>query len=484
MSDMIQGEVQEIPTRSLWADTCAHWGYQIGEFKGKPCHIANYRAVDGTLVAQKVRMANKDFTVTGDGKALTNMLYGQWLWRDGGKMLVITEGEIDALSVSQLQSNKWPVVSVPNGAQGAKKSCAAQLEWLEKFDKVILMFDMDEHGRKAAEEVAQLLSPGKAYVATLPLKDANEMLKANRGKEVIDAMWGAKQWRPDGVINLADLHARILEPVKMGTTYPWAGLTAMLNGIHDAQLVTITAGTGIGKSAFCAEIGYHIAITEGETIGYIALEEDAARTARRFVGIRLNKPIHLPGVVSPVEETEAAFQATLGTGRLFAYDHFGSLDPDILLGKIRYMVKSLGCRRVVLDHLSIVVSGLEIEDERKAIDVAMTKLRSLVQETGCTLFVVVHLRRMGNTSSGHENGAEVSLSHLRGSQSIAQLSDTVIALERDQQADDEEDRNSTRVRVLKDRLAGNTGIATTLKYDRATGRLLDEATAAFPDESL
>jgi twinkle protein len=92
----------------------------------------------------------------------------------------------------------------------------------------------------------------------------------------------------------------------------------------------------------------------------------------------------------------------------------------------------------------------------------MTRLRSLVERTGIALFLVSHLKR-GSTDAGHEEGQRVSLSQLRGSASIAQLSDSVIALERDQQSDS--GSSATTVRVLKNRYSGETGVACTLSYN-------------------
>jgi twinkle protein len=100
-------------------------------------------------------------------------------------MVTVTEGEIDALSVSQQTGNKWASVSVPNGAQGAHKAVARSLEWLETFESVVFMFDSDLAGREAAEKCSLMLSVGKAKIATLPLKDANEMLVAGRGSEIV-----------------------------------------------------------------------------------------------------------------------------------------------------------------------------------------------------------------------------------------------------------------------------------------------------------
>ena len=134
------------------------------------------------------------------------------------------------------------------------------------------------------------------------------------------------------------------------------------------------------------------------------------------------------------------------------------------------MAKALDCKWIILDHLSILVSGQEGDDERKSIDILMTKLRSLVEQTGVGLLLVSHLRRPTG-DIGHENGREVTLSHLRGSASIAHLSDCVIALERNQQAHDSMTANTTMLRILKNRYTGDTGAAGNLLYDRATGRL-------------
>jgi twinkle protein len=460
----VQGEAMALPARGLTKETCEKWEYVVGTYAGKPTQAANY-IKDGKVLGQKLRFADKGFVALGKPKTF----FGQHLWRNGGKMLVVTEGEIDAMSVSQLQAHKWPVVSIPNGAGGAAKTFKDELEWLESFEKVVIMYDMDEPGREAAEKCAEVLSPGRAYIAKLPLKDANEMLVAGRGKEVIDAIWGAKEWRPDGIVNAADLWDEVLhsEP-KADMMYPWESLNDITHGIRCGELVVITAGTGIGKSAITAEVAYAV-LKAGHKVGYVALEENLRRTAQRFVSLELNRPIHLTREGVTEEQMRAAFDATMGRGKLMLYDHFGSMDPETLLGKLRYLVKGLGCRFVVLDHLSIVVSGWDTDDERRAIDITMTKLRSLVEETQCAMIVVSHLKRPGGDAKGHEQGAEVSLAHLRGSHSIGQLSDIIIAAERDQQ--DPEKKHVTQLRIIKNRYSGETGLAGLLRYDRDTGRL-------------
>jgi len=462
---LIDREYQAIPNRGLNEETCKKWDYGVTLHHGKPMQVATYRNDAGVPIAQKLRMPDKSFQILGNSKKMG--LYGEHLWRSGGKMVTVTEGEIDALSVSQQTGNKWATVSVPNGAQGAHKAVARSLEWLETFESVVFMFDNDQAGREAAERCSLMLSVGKAKIATLPLKDANEMLVAGRGSEIVSAQWGAKPFRPDGVVLGEDLWEQVSEVDDSESfPYPWAGMNDKTYGIRKGELVTLTSGTGIGKSSICREIAHHLIIND-KKVGYIALEESVARTAKGIMGISLNLPIHIHGTDVGMEQLHDAFQATMGTGNCVLYDHFGSMDSDHLLGKIRYMVKALDVEYVFLDHISIVVSGYEDGDERRRIDNIMTKLRSLVEELGIALILVSHLKRP--EGKAHEEGAKTSLAQLRGSASLGQLSDLVLGFERDQQSEDEAD--VTTVRVLKNRYAGETGVNCTLRYSKETGRL-------------
>lgn len=476
VSGLISGEFKDLAKRKVKEDTCRKFGYQVGKLKGATVQIAPYYDRQGKLVAQKIRTPKKDFKILGD---ISNALpFGANLWGQG-KKLVVTEGEIDALSVSQAQGNKWPVVSIPNGAAGAKRHMAKNLDYYDKFEEVILMFDQDEPGKKAAQECAELFTPGKAKIAALSMKDANELLVAGKEQEIIQSIWNAKPYRPDGIISGEDLWTEVSkENLIQSVQYPWAGLNEVTRGARKGELVTLTAGSGIGKSAIVREIAYHL-IQQGETVGMIMLEENPRRTALGLMGIHLNKPLHLSREGVSDENLRGAFTHTVGSGRVYLYDHFGSSDIDNLVSRVRYLARGCGCSWIILDHLSIVVSGLGDGDERRLIDNAMTYLRTLVEETGVGLFLVSHLKRPeGNR--GHEQGAQTSLAQLRGSHSIAQLSDMVIGLERDQQG---ENPNVTTLRVLKNRFSGDTGIAGYLHYERETGRLAEIDEPGFVDET-
>lgn len=464
--DFLTGTHEVLVKRCLTDKTVKFWDYQTGIFNGQTTQIANHKTKDGKTVAQKIRTAGKNFSVRGAIKDAG--LYGQWLWRDGGKNVTIVEGELDALSMSQAFDHKWPVVSLKTGAAGAKKDIKQAIEWLEKFESVVFMFDNDEVGQEAALECAALLSPRKAKIAKLPLKDASDMIMAGRHAELIDCFWSAKGFQPDGIINGADLWEEVsTEKEVHSVPYPYAELNEKIGGCRLGEIVTVTAGSGLGKSQLTREFAYHL-LKEGATIGYVALEESSKRTAQGLMSLHLNQLVHLKEV--PKADLKEAFDATMGTGRVFMYDHWGSTEGDNLLAKIRYLARGCGCQYIILDHISIVVSGLEGGDERRIIDNMMTKLRSITEELNIGMIVVSHLRRPSG-DKGHEEGVMTSLSQLRGSASIGQLSDIVIGLERNQQ--DEESSNITTLRVLKNRWSGETGIAGQLCYSATTGRMFE-----------
>lgn len=476
-SEFLTGEFKALVKRGINEETCRKFGYAVGVgHNGQPVQIAPYYDDQGQLVAQHLRYANKEFYWNGEAKK--GQLFGQHLWRDGGRQVVITEGEIDAMSISQLWGNKWPVVSIKSGASGAKKDIGRAVEWLEQFNSVILAFDMDEPGKKAMQECALQLSPGKAKVWNIPLKDANEMLLAGREKELIDAVWGAKAYRPDGIVSAAETWDLLVEDdAGENVPYPWVRLNEKTCGMRLGEVVTLCAGSGVGKSLVCREITNHL-INLKEKTGYIALEENVKRSIRGLVSLRVNRPLHIPAVRKsiPEQELRAAWEAVKDYA--YFYDHWGSIDSDNLLNRIRFLARGCGCRWIILDHLSIVVSGDGEGDERRKIDNTMTAIRSLVEELKVGLFLVSHLKRP--EGKGHEDGAATSLSQLRGSHSIPQLSDMVFGFERNQQ--DPDAANLMKVRVLKNRYTGDTGLAGCLLYNKETGRLLETTDEPFTDE--
>ena len=459
-----------INNRGISQATCLAYGVRQDPHGNK--HYYPYYDADGVMVAIKTRdVPTKNFSISGDFKDAT--LFGQQLFPKGGRYLTIVEGEADALAAYQMTGSKYPVVSIRNGAAAALKDCKANYEYIDSFENVVLCFDGDEAGIKASQSVAELFG-GKVKIMKhrKGYKDACDYLKDNSSKEYVDAWWASESYIPDGIIQGNSLWDVVSTPIeKADCDYPYEALNKLTYGIRKGELVMVTAGSGLGKSQFLREIVWHILNKTSDNIGLMFLEEGVRKTARSLMSLAVNRPIHLPDVEITETELKDAFDRTLGTDRLYLFDHFGSTSLENIINRVRYMAKGLNCGYVFVDHLSIIVSGGDVGDERKALDAIMTKLRMLVQETGISLICVSHLKRP--ESKGHEEGAATSLAQLRGSGAIAQLSDIVIGLERNGQAEDMIERNTTKVKVLKNRFSGFTGGAGHLLYNGHTGRMLE-----------
>jgi len=468
-----------IPDRKLSEAVCRKYGVKvISDSKGITDHLYPYYDDNNKQVATKTRkVADKKFYF--QGRFNESGMFGRNLFKSGGKYLTITEGELDAMSVHQMNGLKWAAVSVGNGAAGAAKSIKKEIEYIESFDNVVLCFDSDKPGQDAAREVAKLIKPGKCKIMKLPegYKDANDMLVSNKSAAFIQAFWDAEDYMPSGILNLTAQKLDFFKIESVETVpYPWEGLNEMLSGLRLKELVTLTGGTGLGKSSVTREIEHHLLTTTKDKIGIMALEEDWRRTTMGIVSIEAECRLFIDKVREeyPKEKLQEHYENLFerdNRDRMYVHAHLGIQSIDDIFAKLRYLIVGCDCKWIVLDHLHMLLHDTG-SDERKAIDDAMMRLRSLVEETGCGMILVSHLRRTGS-DTGHEQGLEVSLSHLRGSQSIAQLSDTVIALERNQQATSKEEANRTVLRVLKSRHTGETGIACTLSYNRDTGRLLE-----------
>ena len=478
-----QSDFAEIVDRNIKADTCKKYGVtvKIDSMGNITNHYYPYHDKQGAKIGTKTRFTKlKEFSIQGNTKF--SGLFGEHLFTKN-KYVIITEGELDALSAYQMfKTDKYetPVVSIKNGITSAVKDVKNSLDWLEQFDNVIVNFDNDEQGKEGALKVAELFSPGKCKIMHLPndFKDASDCLSKNKIQAYVKSFWDAKVFAPDGIINANSLFDEITKPtIKSFVQYPFEELNKITYGIRPSELVTFTAGSGLGKTQVMREIVHHIIKSTEDNIGLLMLEETPVITSKGLMSIEANQRLHLPDVHLSKEEMKTYFDKTVGTGRVFMFDHFGSNSIDNIVSRVRFLAKGLDCKYIVIDHVSIIVSDQSHGDERRALDEIMTRLRTLVQETGVAMMVVSHLRRPDG--KGHEEGAATSLSQLRGSASIGQLSDIVIGLERDAQNDDPDIRSTTRVRVLKNRFSGLTGPCSNLKYNNDTGRLIEVQSSDF-----
>ncbi len=414
----------------------------------------------GEHIANQIRYDDKEFSCEGDIKHAA--LFGQNLFPEGGKSITVTEGYYDTLSAFQMTGSRYPNVGVMS-ASSAKKEIVDNFEYLNSFEKIILNFDSDNPGQKAAKDVAQLFEPGKVRILCLQrAKDANEYLVEGWSKEYVNEWFRAPEFMPDGLLlgsdpALLDEIVNYVEPRSI--PYPWKGLNNKTYGIRTSELVLMTAETGVGKTSVMKEIEYSLLthpdlVKEGVGVGFLHLEEPKRKLAQGLLSIHKNKPYHFPDVERTKDELVEAYREVLDNDRVVIWDHFGSNDIEVVLAKIRHMA-ALGCRYIMVDHLSIIVSD-QRDDERKQLDEISTKIKTLTMNLDISVFCVIHVNRQGQ---------------VRGSAGPEQVANTIIRLERDIKDMNDWRRNITKLTIEKNREHGRTGPASWLYYNEVTGRL-------------
>jgi twinkle protein len=456
---------QSIPSRSIVKST-----------------LERYRSgvtADGAILfsygtdAAKLRYPDKRFRTVGAWKNAVPLFGMDVFPPASARGITITEGEVDALSAYQMSGN-YPCVSIKNGAASAAADCAAAYEYLDSFEDIVICFDADAPGLAAAKAVAELFAhKARVFEHVNGHKDANDYL-VNGDEAAYKRCWyNARRYLPDGIIDAGSLRERLETPIQRSPlSYPFPALDKMTCGIRFSELVTFCAGSGLGKTTLLREVIDNILVSSDYKVGLMFLEETPERTMRGLVGLAISKPIHLPDVPYDAGDITRAYESRRYSDRVMLWDHFGSNSINSVLSRMRFLVRACGVSVIVLDHLSMLVSDQAVADERRAIDEIMTKLRTFVQSVNVSLLLVSHLKRPEGKKS-LEDGAVTSLGMLRGSAAIAQLSDIVISAERDSQAEDLRERNTTQIRVLKNRYSGNTGPCCDVYYDAKTGRLTE-----------
>lgn len=425
----------------------------------------------GAHVANKVRRKDKRFHYEGTAEKLE--LFGQHAFPAGSaKSITVVEGQDDALAAFELTGFKFPCVSVL-GSGTAVDDCKRNYEYLDSFPEIVICFDKDEAkvnpltgektypGQEAALKVAGLFKPGKVRVLTLrDYKDPNDYLRANRAAQFVKEWWAAPHYKPDGIKIGTQMWDEIINrPNHFAVPYPFTGLNKFTYGMRLSEVVIFTAETGIGKTSVLKEIEYCLLtnpeiIEKGYGVGFLHLEEPNHDTALGLMSIHNSKPYHLPDTERTTEELRSAYDAVINSDRVVVWDHFGSNSVDAVLEKVRHM-HALGCKYIVLDHLSIVVSD-QSGDERKQLDEISTKLKTLCMELNIAVLAVIHQNRQGQ---------------IRGTAGVEQLANIVIKLEREITAVDKWRRNVTKMTVQKNRFSGTAGPACYVYYNPHTGRL-------------
>jgi twinkle protein len=424
---------------------------------------------DGEVTGYKVRNLPKDFTSIGTVKG---GLFGQHLY-SSGKRLVITEGELDAMAVQTAWYKRYntfyPVVSLRSAS--SVKDLIAERDWIRNFDEVILWFDGDDAGREAVKEAARIIGYDKIKIAKSNEKDACEVWIKDPDS-LLKTIYNSVDYTPAGILTSHELWNQLEEYNKIESVpYPdyMDGLNSKLKGMRFGEITLWTSGTGSGKSTLLREIAFDLLDKTEDKIGIISLEESPAETARKMAGMAINRNPAKEEIA--IGDLKVGFDSVFGSNRVMVLDHQGSISDGSIMDFLEYMCLS-GCKYLFVDHITILASeGAEGLTGNEAIDKIMNDLLRMVKKHNVWIGLISHLRKTDNKGKSFEEGKLPSMDDIRGSGSIKQISHDIIAFARDVAAEDDNERNTIKTKVLKCRYTGLTGPSGSLYYKYDTGRL-------------
>lgn len=469
------GDTRGCQDRGITKAIAEHYGVRVTYDQDRNIDSYNYPYYDSNnnKVAYKIRKLPKEFRTVGEFKDVR--CFGSQSFGAGGKRLVITEGEFDAMAVAQASLNKYrkiyPVVSVASSTN--LKSLLLDRSWIRSFEEVVLFFDNDDAGNKAIREAANIIGIDKVKVASSTAKDPCELFDQGGYMRVMEAIWDAQPYSPAGIVmgHEAIWEQYLERQSRESVPYPdcLRGINDKTKGMRFGEITLFTSGTGSGKSTVIKEIVLDLLAKTEDKIGMISLEESVGDTAEKFIQMQLRQNLQEYDV--PLEEQEEASKQVFGTDRLVLLDHQGSVGDESLIDKIEYMAL-MGCRYLILDHITIAVSeGAEGYTGNEAIDKVMSDLLKITKKHNVWLGIISHLRKGLVGSKNFEEGKLPSLDDIKGSGSIKQISFDIIGFSRNMTDEDDDVRNTINFTVLKSRFTGKTGPAGAAKYHHNSSRL-------------
>jgi len=456
--------------RNIYKQVSEHYGVRVSfDIDGNiDSHYYPYYN-DSNLVGYKIRKLPKNFRSIGRVKG---GVFGQNLYT-GGRRLVITEGELDAMAIQTAWYIKYkafyPVVSLRSAS--SVKDLIEIRDWLKNFDEIVLWFDQDDAGKAAAKEAARIIGYEKVKIVSCPEKDASELWIKNPN-QLLNTIYDAADYTPAGILTKEELWHQLEKYNEMESVpYPefMEGLNEKLKGMRFGEITLWTSGTGSGKSTLLREIAIDLLEKTDDKIGIISLEESPAETARKMAGMALNKNPAKEEI--PLDDLKSGFDKVFGDNRVMVLDHQGSISDGSIMDFLEYMCLS-GCKYLFVDHITILASeGAEGLTGNEAIDKIMNDLLGLVKKHEVWIGLISHLRKTDNSGKSFEEGKLPSMDDIKGSGSIKQISMDIIAFARNVGSENPEERNTIKTKVLKCRYTGLTGPSGSLYYNFDTGRL-------------
>ena len=516
VKDVLTYPFTDIPERNIRKETCEKFGIRVAldEEDGKTITAVYFPYYDqkGKLTGFKKRDLTVDkydkFHFTTVGKVGVDCkLFGQnvaeSVSRKRGNLLYV-EGEWDVVSayksqVDSVKNTKYSgmepfVVGLSCGTANAVEATLHNEEFIKSFDSLVLGFDNDsstpaekakgiKRGAETRNDVAGALVGSELglFVVDYPVghKDPSDMLQAGEEESLAKLLqFGKRAYSAEKIVKASSISfEELIKPKEKGIIIDeFPGLMEKIQGLRTRELILVTAPSGVGKSTVTSIFASAL-MRKDERVGMIYLEETNKETLQRMVAAKLkvnyNKFKNEPTKYASAERIKEVYDSIVNDDKLIMLDHFGSLPISELMNKIKHMHLVDHCKYIILDHLSVVISGSHIENERKELDIVMTELAAFCASHDVCVVAVSHINRSAANDfkppKDKENEpfwVKITKEMMRGSAALEQLSWIIIGLE--PQIMPDRSRGKVRLTVLKNRPWSYLGIADTFEVDEDT----------------
>lgn len=500
----IQAEIAEvggyqtvdIPKKKLRAKYLEYFGVKVGlsEADGKTPEILYYPYYrNGKLAGYKVKLLPKgdegkrvwslgDIKNTNDGPI--EPFGWQQAIKNGGKKLIIVEGEDDAVAAltiierhtkEEFKDRLPAIISIPHGAGNAHETLSKwKKEISARWKEVVLVFDNDKAGEEAVQKCMLVLP--EATSVKLPCKDVNDCILEGRVKACYEAiMFHAEKPKNSRLIFGEDLHEEAKIEAKFGElTWPWEHLNKKTRGIRLGETIYIGAGVKMGKSELLNELAAHFIVEHGVKVFMAKPEEANKKTYKLILNKIAGKRFHDPDVEFDAEAYDEAGKVVRGKlAMVNLYQHLGwdSLRDDIITAA------HWGAKAVFIDPITNLTNGVNAADANTELQKIAQDLAAMALDLNIVVFIFCHLKApegniakekrdkyyreghyIGLGSCPHELGGDVVSAQFAGSRAMMRSCNMMLGLEGNKdEALEDNVKNIRDLVLLEDREFGETG---------------------------
>lgn len=391
----------------------------------------------GKLLLAKSRPAEDGGKPKPTAAGCEPILFGWQAVPDTARDIFITEGEIDAMSLSQYG---FPALSVPYGGGGGQKQkwIESEFENLDRFERIYLVTDTDTTGEEAAKEIADRLGRHRCYRVRLPHKDANDCLQHGLTTDQIQAAIDASETLdPAGLYRPRDFKNDLLnlfypapeEHVGYRTAYRELGDKLLF---RPAEVTIWTGASGSGKSQMISD-NIPAWIEQGSRICLASLEMVPKQTLKRLV--------KQAGCIDrPTKEYLFDILEWLDRG-LLLYGLVGKADVETLLEVFDYARSKYGCDQFVIDSLMrLGIAG----DDYNGQEQVMFRVVSWAIENNVHVHFVAHARKTFG-------GGPQNIEDVKGASELGANAFNILAIWRNRAAEENSNIPGCILNVAKQR---------------------------------